>query len=89
MGGYGESSWYLRVADTGVGIAPADRVRVFDEFERAAGDDIPGVGLGLAIVKELCRVLDGRIRFETRQGLGTTFDIRFPLRNEASQDSNH
>lgn len=89
MGGYGQSSWYLRVADTGVGIAPADRDRVFDEFERAAGDDIPGVGLGLAIVKELCRVLDGRIRFETREGLGTTFDIRFPLRHEASHDSSH
>jgi signal transduction histidine kinase len=56
---------------------------------RAAGDDIPGVGLGLAIVKELCRVLDGRIRFETREGLGTTFDILFLLRHEASQDSNH
>jgi signal transduction histidine kinase len=89
MGGHGEGGWYLRVSDTGVGIAPADRDRVFDEFERAAGDDIPGVGLGLAIVKELCRVLDGRIRFETREGLGTTFDISFPRRHDASEDSNH
>jgi signal transduction histidine kinase len=79
MGGHGEDGWYLRVADTGVGIARSDRDRVFDEFERAAGDDIPGVGLGLAIVKELCRVLDGRIRFETREGHGTTFEIRFPV----------
>jgi signal transduction histidine kinase len=47
------------------------------------------VGLGLAIVKELCRVLDGRIRFETREGLGTTFDISFPRRHDASEDSNH
>jgi signal transduction histidine kinase len=89
MGGHGEGGWYLHVSDTGVGIAPADRDRVFDEFERAAGDDIPGVGLGLAIVKELCRVLDGRIRFETREGLGTTFDISFPRRHDASEDSNH
>ena len=79
MGGHGEGGWYLRVADTGVGIAPPDRDRVFDEFERAAGADIPGVGLGLAIVRELCRVLDGRIRFETREGHGTTFEIRFPV----------
>lgn len=87
MGGHGEGGWYLRVADTGVGIAQSDRERVFDEFERAAGDDIPGVGLGLAIVKELCWVLDGRIRFETREGHGTTFEIRFAVQPETSQDS--
>lgn len=63
MGGQSEGGWYLRVADTGVGIAPPDCDRIFDESERAAGEDIPGVGLGLAIVKELCRVLDGGIRF--------------------------
>ncbi|KXU83371.1 histidine kinase [Paraburkholderia monticola] len=72
--------WTMRVSDTGVGIAPADADRVFDEFERAAGDDIPGTGLGLAIVRELCRVLDGQIEFASREGVGTTFEIRFPLR---------
>ncbi|MBT2792930.1 sensor histidine kinase [Paraburkholderia strydomiana] len=88
MGGH-EGAWYLRVADTGVGIAPSDRERVFDEFERAADGEIPGVGLGLAIVKELCRVLEGKIRFDTREGLGTTFEIRFPLRHSTSLDSRH
>ncbi|CAE6785148.1 Sensor histidine kinase RcsC [Paraburkholderia aspalathi] len=71
--------WSIRVSDTGVGIAPADANRVFDEFERAAGDDIPGTGLGLAIVKELCRVLNGQIDFASHEGVGTTFEIRFPL----------
>jgi signal transduction histidine kinase len=71
--------WSIRVADTGVGIAPSDADRVFDEFERAAGEDIPGTGLGLAIVKELCRVLNGHIHFVSREGVGTTFEIRFPL----------
>ncbi|NML30177.1 sensor histidine kinase [Paraburkholderia antibiotica] len=74
--------WSIRVSDTGVGIAPADADRVFDEFERAAGEDIPGTGLGLAIVRELSRVLDGRIEFASREGVGTTFEIRFPLRIE-------
>lgn len=83
MGGHGDGGWFLRVADTGVGIAPSDTDRIFDEFQRAAGDDIPGVGLGLAIVKELCRVLDGRIHFESKQGHGTTFEIRFPVQAEA------
>jgi signal transduction histidine kinase len=75
----GPEHWSIRVCDTGVGIAPADAERVFDEFERAAGEDIPGTGLGLAIVRELCRVLNGQIDFTSREGVGTTFDIRFPL----------
>jgi signal transduction histidine kinase len=83
IGGAGEGHWSVRVADTGIGIAPADADRVFDEFERAAGDDIPGTGLGLAIVKELCRVLHGQIRFESREGSGTMFEIRFPVELEA------
>ncbi|CAE6716758.1 Adaptive-response sensory-kinase SasA [Paraburkholderia domus] len=75
----GAKHWSIRVSDTGVGIAPSDTDRVFDEFERAAGEDIPGTGLGLAIVKELCRVLSGQIDFASREGVGTTFEIRFPL----------
>ncbi|MFM0207544.1 sensor histidine kinase [Paraburkholderia sediminicola] len=75
----GTEHWLIRVSDTGVGIAPSDADRVFDEFERAAGEDIPGTGLGLAIVKELCRVLNGQIDFSSHEGVGTTFEIRFPL----------
>jgi signal transduction histidine kinase len=75
----GTDCWSIRVSDTGVGIAPVDADRVFDEFERAAGDDIPGTGLGLAIVKELCRILDGQIDFASREGVGTTLEIQFPL----------
>ena len=75
----GTEHWSICVSDTGVGIAPSDAHRVFDEFERAAGEDIPGTGLGLAIVKELCRVLNGQIDFASREGVGTTFEIRFPL----------
>ncbi len=79
MAADGDSHWKLYVADTGIGIGQQDKERVFREFERIAGDEVPGAGLGLAIVKELCRVLDGEIHFESREGLGTTFDIRFPL----------
>ncbi len=75
----GDSRWFMRVADTGVGIAPSDTERVFREFERVAGNDIPGAGLGLAIVRELCRALEGEIHFESREGQGTTFEIRFPV----------
>ncbi|WP_371880889.1 sensor histidine kinase [Caballeronia sp. S22] len=77
--------WYLHVADTGVGIAPSDTSRVFNEFERVAGSDIPGAGLGLAIVKELCRVLHGHVHFRSSEGDGTTFRIEFPIRLERLQ----
>ncbi|NKJ47844.1 histidine kinase [Burkholderia sp. SG-MS1] len=76
--------WRLRVSDTGVGIGASDRERVFKEFERATDDDVPGVGLGLAIVKELCRVLEGDIRFDSREGEGTIFEITFPMRLQAA-----
>uniref|UniRef100_E1TDX3 histidine kinase n=1 Tax=Burkholderia sp. (strain CCGE1003) TaxID=640512 RepID=E1TDX3_BURSG len=75
----GPEHWSIRVSDTGVGIAPGDADRVFHEFERAADENIPGTGLGLAIVKELCRVLGGQIDFASREGVGTSFTIRFPL----------
>lgn len=74
-----DDRWRLRVADTGMGIGEADQERVFEEFERAAADDIPGAGLGLAIVKELTRTLDGELRFESTKGHGSVFEVTFPL----------
>lgn len=79
-----DDRWRLRVSDTGVGVEASDRERVFKEFERAAADDIPGAGLGLAIVKELCRVLEGEIRFDSHEGKGTIFEITFPMRLQAT-----
>lgn len=84
----GTEHWSICVSDTGVGIKSSDVSRVFDEFERAAGEDIPGTGLGLAIVKELSRVLNGDINFRSTEGIGTTFEIRFPLRPTEPQPEN-
>jgi signal transduction histidine kinase len=81
----GAKHWTIRVSDTGVGIAASDAERVFGEFERASDDDIPGTGLGLAIVKELCRVLNGHIDFVSHEGVGTRFEIRFPMVLEETQ----
>jgi signal transduction histidine kinase len=75
----GLDHWCLRVADTGIGIASADADRVFEEFERAADEDTPGVGLGLAIVRELCRNLKGQLSFSSKVGQGSAFEIRFPV----------
>ncbi|HEY1999762.1 sensor histidine kinase [Paraburkholderia sp.] len=85
MSADGDTQWRMRVSDTGVGIGPSDRERVFKEFERATAEDIPGAGLGLAIVKELTRTLDGQIRFDSREGGGTTFEITFPVELRAAE----
>ncbi|MBP0595457.1 sensor histidine kinase [Paraburkholderia sp. LEh10] len=81
----GNEHWCLRVSDTGVGIGATDRERVFKEFERANEDDVPGAGLGLAIVSELCRMLGGELRFDSRVGVGTTFEITFALQWRAAE----
>ncbi|MDR5753707.1 MULTISPECIES: HAMP domain-containing sensor histidine kinase [unclassified Caballeronia] len=83
-----EGQWRLRVADTGVGIGADDQERVFEEFERAASDDIPGTGLGLAIVKELSRALKGDLRFQSFKGSGSVFEVVFPVTLDADGDAN-
>jgi two-component system OmpR family sensor kinase len=54
----------MSVVDAGPGIPSHDRERVFERFQRAAGDDTPGIGLGLAIVKAIVERHGGRISLE-------------------------
>jgi PAS domain S-box-containing protein len=71
----------IAVADTGIGIDPADHERVFEDFRQA--DNSPareygGAGLGLAICRRLAVMLDGRIDLQSRPGKGSTFTLRLP-----------
>ena len=75
------SQWELRVSDTGPGIPPEHRTKIFNEFHRIPGSEQrEGAGLGLAIVKHLVRVLGGQIRVESEVGQVTSFYVLFPLR---------
>lgn len=68
---------WLEVHDTGIGIAAADRNRVFDEFQRLGqeGRGEPGMGLGLSIVKRACAKLDHPITLESEPGRGTVLRV--------------
>jgi len=73
----------LTVADTGIGVAPEQRERIFERFWQAASPRArrqEGVGLGLAIVKHIVELHDGRIEVESAgAGRGTCFAIELPL----------
>jgi signal transduction histidine kinase/DNA-binding NarL/FixJ family response regulator len=79
----------FEITDTGMGIAPEDRERVFQPFERGSSAEaraMPGTGLGLTITKLLTQVMGGEVKFHSRVGEGTTFTVRVML-SEAMQDS--
>lgn len=70
-----------KIADTGIGMRPEDREKLFQEFFRVKNDqtrNIPGTGLGLSIVKRIVESYSGKIEVESEYGVGTTFIIKFP-----------
>ena len=74
------------ITDTGIGVAAADRARVFDRFtqvhDRNSGTT-GGSGLGLAISKRICESCGGRIGVESTLGEGSVFWFEFPLGKRA------
>jgi signal transduction histidine kinase/PAS domain-containing protein len=71
----------LSVTDTGIGIAPADRERIFEDFRQL--DNSPtraygGTGLGLSICRRLAQMIDGRITVQSEVGKGSTFTLTMP-----------
>jgi signal transduction histidine kinase/CheY-like chemotaxis protein len=66
------------VADTGQGMKPEDKVRLFSEYSRfnvEANRTTEGTGLGLNIAKNLAEMMDGVIELETEYGVGSTFTV--------------
>lgn len=69
----------LRVTDSGPGIPPAERERIFDRFYRIAGTTRHGSGLGLAIVKRAVDLHGGEITVSSGPGgVGAEFLVRLP-----------
>jgi signal transduction histidine kinase len=81
-------SFLVAVSDTGVGIAPDDRDRVFEEFQQVDSSSTRrtgGTGLGLAIAKRIVELHGGRIWVESTPGQGSTFAFTLPLRVGAQE----
>lgn len=74
-------SWVrVLVADTGIGLADADKQRIFDPFVRLPREqqDAHGVGLGLSTVRELCRSHGYRCKVRSVIGRGSVFELWLP-----------
>ena len=70
----------VAIADTGKGMEPADRERIFQEFTRLPGaQGKEGCGLGLSIVRMLVQLLEGAIEVDSVPGKGSTFTIYIPI----------
>jgi CheY-like chemotaxis protein len=72
----------ISVSDTGIGIAPEDRDRIFEEFaqvEHAVQKKVKGTGLGLALSRRLAEVLGGTITVESALRQGSTFSLHLPV----------
>lgn len=79
----GGRSVRFAVADTGIGIAPEDHARIFDEFtqvENRLQKRVKGTGLGLPLCRKLAALLRGRIEMESAPGVGSTFAVVIPAR---------
>jgi two-component system phosphate regulon sensor histidine kinase PhoR len=71
-----DGSVYVGVADSGPGIAPSERERIFRPFWSRGGG---GTGLGLAIARELAGALGGRISLESSADQGSRFELVLPV----------
>ncbi len=74
----------VRVTDTGPGIPPEHRERIFDRFARVPGSEgrHEGLGLGLAFCRSVVEAHDGRIWVESEVGQGSTFAFTIPVKSQ-------
>jgi two-component system phosphate regulon sensor histidine kinase PhoR len=71
----------LCIADTGIGISPAEQKRIFERFyrvDKSRNKDVGGTGLGLSIVKHGALIHNAKVEVESSLNSGSRFTLRFP-----------
>ena len=75
-----EHEAFVSVRDQGMGVAPADQERIFEQFERVEGSSqVPGLGLGLYIARQIAQAHQGRLEVRSTLGEGAEFILSLPL----------
>lgn len=81
---YVEGNYIItEIKDTGIGMKPEEKQKLFSEFFRAKNEftkNVSGTGLGLSIVKRIIESYSGKIEVESEFGIGTTFRVYFPIK---------
>jgi CheY-like chemotaxis protein len=86
----GASTLAIVVSDTGIGIPPEEQRRIFEPFaqvDSSRSKQVGGIGLGLSIVERVVQGLSGSVELESREGAGSRFSVRIPLRAEPPRDA--
>ncbi len=74
----------VEISDSGIGMKPEEKAKLFQEFFRAKNEytrGVSGTGLGLTIVRRIVDSYHGKIEVESEYGKGTTFKIQLPINN--------
>ncbi len=75
----------FEVCDTGIGIDKENQTSIFEVFsqvDESTSRFFGGTGLGLSIVRDLTKMMQGTVRLESEPGLGSTFQVELPLKQE-------
>jgi len=78
----------ISVTDSGIGIPESEQDRIFERFYRvdpSRSRDTGGTGLGLSIVKHVAANHGGEVKLFSKVGVGSTFTLRLPLRNQEKE----
>ena len=75
-----KAEYEFRIKDTGIGMSEDFQEHVFEEFSREESSTVSGIqgtGLGMAITKRIVNMMDGTIKVNSEQGIGTEFIVNF------------
>lgn len=85
-----ENDLHFFVKDTGIGISPENKMKIFDNFIQEDGETTrryEGSGLGLAIAKKFVELLDGKIWLDSEKGIGSIFYFSLPIFKKAPENN--